>query len=162
MMSPKTGIVYIWRHYRVVLKEILELERFPFDRQVVKLKFQSFNPLLKFQKWFAPKEDIPPRIRNNELWRDNENVVEYDQSSWKLNWTSNLVEEVENQYVYTSSFGVSREARYYMMNFVLVLFITVEASSFCIAIEPSDFGGRSSLNFTLLLTIVSMLISIQV
>lgn len=155
MMSPRTGIVYIWRHYRVVLQEILELERFPFDRQVIKLRFQSFNPNIKFQKWFAPHDDIPPRIQSNPLWRDNENVVEYDQNSWKLEWANNDIESIDNQFVYSSCFGVSRVATYYMMNFILVLFIIVESASFCIVIEPNDFAERSSLTFTLLLTIVS-------
>lgn len=86
LMSSKTGMVYLFRQYRIVLREILELERFPFDRQVVKLKFQSFNPNLKFSRWFAPPEDIPGRIRYDPYLRDSELVAEYDKHAWRLDW----------------------------------------------------------------------------
>lgn len=37
LVSNRTGTVFLFRVYRLVIHEIFELQRFPFDRQVVKV-----------------------------------------------------------------------------------------------------------------------------
>jgi hypothetical protein len=43
LISKRTGAVYCYRVYRMCLRQVLAFERFPFDRQIVKVHLQSFT-----------------------------------------------------------------------------------------------------------------------
>ena len=153
LVSKKTGIIYLFRTYRIVVREILNLQQFPYDRQLFQLKFESFT--VKFVSWTAPEADMPMGIRKDPLWLSNASVVQYDGSTWCLNWTSGAFTNESGAYQSTTKMAFTRTATYYLFNFVLFIFVLVEASITTIAIPPSDYGGRAGIAFTLLLTIIA-------
>lgn len=153
LVSKKTGIIYLFRTYRLVTREILDLQQFPYDRQLFQLKFESFT--VKFVSWSAPEFDMPIGIKKDPLWLHNATVVQYDGSTWALNWTNGVLTNESGAYQSTTKMAFTRTATYYLFNFVLFIFVLVEASITTIAIPPSDFGGRSGISFTLLLTIIA-------
>lgn len=57
--------------------------------------------------------------------------------------------------VYKLDFGISRISLFYVVNFFLITFLVVIASISCTIIHFTDFASRSSITFTVLLTIIS-------
>ena len=153
MFSPRSGTVFDIRCKRVTLQEVLELGRFPFDRQIVKLKMQTFGS--NIQKWFADSDDMPYRIVNNKEWLKNDHIVIYDDCEWKLGWAEYEFIEEERQKTFVLSFGISRDPSFYIWNVALFHFVLVLLSCFTCSIDFLDFGARSQVTYTLLLTLVA-------
>lgn len=84
LVNTETGIVFIYRIYRIVFRSIMNLKRFPFDRQVMKCHIKSFTA--KFKPWSAPVATIPSGISSDIIWRDNDCVVECDCTLWDVSW----------------------------------------------------------------------------
>ena len=70
-----TGMVYQIYEFRAVVREVLDLRRFPFDRQIFNIRFQSFASELG--KWQESVEK-PPRVKNDLIWKDHEHIVSFD------------------------------------------------------------------------------------
>ena len=153
LRSTKTGMIFVVKQYRIVLPVPFDLHRFPFDRQLIKLRLSSFRN--DFVKWYSPLDDTPFRIRNDELWRETEILVVSDNNSWNLDMIRSKTSQVEIQSILSITVGISRRPNYYLTNFVFVIFIIVQAGCSFIAIPYDDFGARSSLILTLLLTIIA-------
>ena len=154
LVNTKSGVVYIYRVYRIVFRSLLKLNRFPFDRQIVNIELKSYTATLL--PWSMPEEDIPYGIRADSLWKDHDIVVECDGSLWSLNWTRGTVHRNNNPSVYIASFGIERISLFYIMNFFMVTFFIVLSTFGCLAIHYKDFASRSSITFTILLTVISM------
>jgi hypothetical protein len=73
LYSHKTGIIYCLQIYRLVLKDVLDLHYFPFDRQIVRLELDSY--IQYFDRWTAPLHDAPSRIWAHPIWKDNQFVI---------------------------------------------------------------------------------------
>ena len=58
--------------------------------------------------------------------------------------------------VYKMNFGISRISLFYIVNFFLITFLVVVATISCTIINFTDFASRSSITFTILLTIISL------
>lgn len=154
LVSTYTGEVYLYRVYRLALREVFELQRFPFDRQVIKCRFQTYGG--KFCQWSSPEHDTPYGVRGDDLWRRSDCLAEYDQTIWIIDWVSGDIFSEENPSSYRLSFGLSRTSTYYLTNFVLVSYFLVFSSLSCLAVDHKDFGNRASITFTLLLTTVAL------
>jgi hypothetical protein len=154
LISTLTGMVYVYRKYHVVTHEILELQKFPFDRQIIKCYVKSFASRLV--TWTAEISDSPIGVRSDTTWAINDIVVEYEQYLWLVEWISATVESDERPAQFRVEFGLSRTTSFYITNFVLITFFLVVSSLSCIAIEYDDFGSRAGITFTLLLTLVAL------
>lgn len=154
LVNTMSGVVYIYRVYRVVFRGLLKLDRFPFDRQIINIELKSFTAMLV--PWSMPESDVPFGIRADELWCKHDVVVECDGSLWELNWTRGMVHQETNPSMYIASFGIERISLFYVTNFFLVTFFVVGSVFGCQAIAYQDFGTRSSITFTILLTIISL------
>jgi hypothetical protein len=154
LVSTMTGMVYLFRVYRLAVREVFELQRFPFDRQVIKCTFQTYG--VKFCRWNVPENDMPFGVRGDGIWKSHDCLAEYDQSIWIVDWVSGELNSEDNPSFYRLSFGLSRASTYYLTNFVLVTYFVVGSSLSCIAIDHSDFGSRASITYTLLLTVVAL------
>lgn len=153
LRSMKTGMIFNIKQYRILLPVPFDLHRFPFDRQLIKLKLSSFRN--DFVKWYSPIDDTPFRIRNDELWRDTDVLMVSDNNSWNLDRIHTKISQADVQSMLSITLGISRRPNYYLTNFVFVIFIIVQAGCSFIAIPYNDFGARSSLILTLLLTIIA-------
>mmetsp|Transcript_3620 Transcript_3620/g.6190 ORF Transcript_3620/g.6190 Transcript_3620/m.6190 type:complete len:501 (+) Transcript_3620:159-1661(+) len=120
LVNTMSGVVYIYRVYRVVFRGLLKLDRFPFDRQIINIELKSFTAMLV--PWSMPESDVPYGIRADELWCKHDVVVECDGSLWELNWTRGMVHQATNPSMYIASFGIERISLFYVTNFFLVTF----------------------------------------
>ena len=153
LFSPRSGTVFDINSYRVTIQEVLELERFPFDRQVIKFQIQTFGSFI--QDWSVEKIDSPYRIVNDKNWANTNHIVLYDDCEWKLEWAESEFVEKERQRVFILSFGISRLPAFYIWNVALFHFVLVLLSTCTYAIDYNDFGARSQVTYTLLLTLVA-------
>jgi hypothetical protein len=152
-MRRGTHTVYHILEMRLEIREVLELQKFPFDQQVVKIQLQSF--FSRFTKWHALH--LLPRIQNHPFWKHHDHIVSFDESTWQIaDVRSEVVnDDVGGKSFFTVSAVMNRNGSFYVFNFILVVFIVVEVSTFIIAVDPFDFGARAGLAFTLLLTLVA-------
>ena len=141
------------KQYRILLPVLFDLHRFPFDRQLIKIKLSSFRN--DFVRWYSPMDDTPFRIRNDEIWKDTDILMVSDNNSWNLDMIRTRTSQIEIQSILSITVGISRRPNYYLTNFVFVIFIIIQAGCSFIAIPYDDFGARSSLVLTLLLTIIA-------
>lgn len=153
LVSSRTGTVYLLRFLRLSVKDILDLRLFPFDRQIVKLQFFSYLSYL--EPWFAPIDDAPIRILLHKAWKENQFVVNSDEDDWFIAFVdAKLVVDGRRRLVSTR-FGVERNSMYYLTNFFVTMFVVVQFGIFVVSIDCTDFGTRSSVTITLLLTLVA-------
>jgi hypothetical protein len=72
-----------------------------------------------------------------------------------ISWVEGSFKSVERRRMTTCRFGLERNSNYYLINIISVIFIVVEFGSFTVAIDCTDFGTRSSVTITLLLTLIA-------
>lgn len=88
-------------------------------------------------------------------WLQFDSLVDYAQALWRLDWVDVKNDEDKFPSIYELSFGLSRNTTFYLANFVLVTFAVVFSALSVIAVNHQDFSGRSSITYTLLLTMVA-------
>jgi len=154
LRNNKTGTVFEIRRFHLKIREILELQAFPFDRQVFKVKLSTW--MCDFEPWFAPPEDSIQRVRDDPTLKANDAVVNYEGTEWSLDWVDCRHEQgsgVERTCLVT--LGMSRSATFYLWNFALIIFLVVELATLTAAIDYTTFADRANLTYTLLLTYVT-------
>ena len=72
------------------LRQVLFLQKFPFDRQILHVKFQSFG--VHFGRWYCPMEETLFRIRDDKMhWNTREVILTYLDDDWLLERTASRV-----------------------------------------------------------------------
>eukprot|EP00667_Euglena_gracilis_P012657 EG_transcript_13007 len=153
LLSNKSGRLYEIRRWRLKLREMMELECFPFDRQIMKLRFVNWT--CDFVPWSAPADDCPHTMKNDPALRDSDAAAVYEGTEWTLEWVEleRDVQGVEASCIIR--WGMSRNPNYYLWNFVLVIFVVVQLSTLTAAIDHQTFNDRAGLTYTLLLTYIA-------
>lgn len=145
--DPQQKQFYAGYNYLVTYTELLELQRFPFDRQLFKYSFTmnchstAFDTVncTEFQK--LKKHDGFKMNFQLDQW----SIEKYTTTAWAQGDKS----------MYTSRIYATRDPTYYLTNVVLVLFIVSLMAVTVSAMDTSDFASRSSLLVTLVLTAVA-------
>ncbi|KAH3761383.1 Gamma-aminobutyric acid receptor subunit gamma-3 [Pelomyxa schiedti] len=143
---PQTGMVNHSFVFSGVFLEIMELQRFPFDRQVLHAEFKhdqkhQQNISISWKEPDTPNPDNFTLVSHDREWKEANVVsVAYPRGS-----DSKLV----------ISGRVERYSSYFMWNVVFVMWLIVSMSFMTWALPPEEGGDRLSLNLTLLLTSVA-------
>jgi len=137
--------------------EVLELHQFPFDRQLVKLKFAAngvhLTPIKSLENGGIPN---PPSFPTPE--KQAKCIVSL--GNWHLNDTNVSMEltnaegdSVDTEVAYVVE--LSRKSAFYLWNIVLVIFVLI-LSSFCVVGVPiDDLSARMSITMTITLALVA-------
>eukprot|EP01038_Epipyxis_sp_PR26KG_P009046 gene9046-12197_t len=156
-----TNQVTSFRKYSIAIQERLELARFPFDRQLIKVELQSWH---KLSEW---KEEVnaegkgrrymgtPGVVRTDKDWEGKNICITNESTLWKLDWAETIFFTEDRSCRVLVVIAVSRLPSYYIYSFIIVLFIIVESVSCVVAIPPFEFYNRTPITFTLLLTVVA-------
>ena len=154
LMNTVTGRIFNIRRCRVSIREPLELGRFPFDRQIVHFRFRSFS--VDLNPWFPIGEDeIPFGIKNVQRWMNKMLMVSYDETDWFVERLTTKFTKIGLESSLEICIGMTRNPKFYMTNVALIEYILVQLAIFTIAVDPSDYGTRASVNITIMLTIVA-------
>mmetsp|Transcript_14277 Transcript_14277/g.38485 ORF Transcript_14277/g.38485 Transcript_14277/m.38485 type:complete len:275 (+) Transcript_14277:3-827(+) len=172
--DPSKGQVFCYLKYRASFYEILELQNFPFDRQILHIDVSSFRPTKELT--FAPF----PRRRNKifgmpiSLW-DIMSTEDPEKSTricggWCMPRSTvrdpqptivvpekDLQTAADDLTYPRASFeiAVERRCEYYLWNVILVVWATVGMSYTIYSIDPADVADRMAITTTLLLTLVA-------
>ena len=157
LVSNKTETVYFVRHYKLTLKNVLDLHRFPFDQQIITITMTTYG--VNFVRWKAPIEDMPSGfLYDDSPWKKYDNMSRIDKSNWDINsvpFEHSRVLSKNGQSIFESKFGIVRNPDFYVKNCFLTVYFIVQCSIFVVACSPHDFSSRASLTFTILLTLVA-------
>ena len=159
LISKSTNTVFIFRRYQLETEQILKIHEFPYDRQILSIPIRCYNA--KLMNWFA-EGDVPAGISSDAKWLRNNHVARYDGDEWHLEWLDNKLENEKTPSIFTCRIGVSRNAFYYLSNYVSITFMIVAAVPSVNVIDTADFSSRAGVTFTALLTIVAFKYAVMV
>eukprot|EP01126_Amoeba_proteus_P000027 TRINITY_DN10005_c0_g1_i2.p1 TRINITY_DN10005_c0_g1~~TRINITY_DN10005_c0_g1_i2.p1 ORF type:complete len:377 (+),score=56.99 TRINITY_DN10005_c0_g1_i2:963-2093(+) len=153
LYNSKTCVVTEVIHFKATLQELLELERFPFDRQYLTMRLcirtKDFNCLS------SPPSFVPDRLGMRKMasytcapsisgWRAHSPVA----------GTSIASGQTDDLRV-TISLRVERQYGFFMSNIVLIIFLIVLLAPIAFAIDHKEVSDRMQIILTLLLTVVT-------
>ncbi|KAH3744552.1 hypothetical protein Pelo_14066 [Pelomyxa schiedti] len=139
---PKTGTIEVSTLFSGIFFEIMELQRFPFDRQLLHIylmhdKDNQHNVTLK---WKETQNTDMKLVTNDREWKEAHPSIAFPTGTeTKLA----LLGRVE------------RLSTYFMWNVVFVMLLIVSMSFIAWCLDPTEGGDRLGINLTLLLTAVA-------
>lgn len=130
---------------KVTTNEVLELQRFPFDRQVLHIKFDSQNSNIL---------PMPNDLHQLSMsFYKHLFVVKTIVTKYKLDDVEIVIDDNTNQCLI--NFMVTRNPMFYITNVVCVMFIIVIITISVYGIPVDDYGSKLSITVTALLTAVA-------
>jgi hypothetical protein len=153
MMDPEfyryKNIYFKFLNTKVTANEILELQHFPFDRQVLHLKFDSLNSNI-----LPMPNDLLHQLSLG-LPRHYENIFEVvnDVTKYTLDDADIVIDDKTNQC--KVNLMVTRKPMFYITNVVCVMFTIVFITISVYGIPVDDYGSKLSITVTALLTAVA-------
>lgn len=143
----KTGEIKHYKNWLATIRDILHLQRFPLDRQLLRLPFEvtgqtewSFT-----NKWYNTE---PPWAKSPSV---DYGIISSANPEWKMyGYRINLHENIG-----VINMWIERHSDFYYVNFSLVVFVIVEANGSIVVAEVTDLATRSTITLTLLLTLVA-------
>lgn len=156
-VDPSSGCTSSIMNWVIDCYETLELQQFPFDRQLAKMTLfltdVRLTPMRSLANGGVPcPKSFPPPAKQTEC------IV--DLGNWDLNGMKSSLELLSTDTRLVDSelrckIEITRIPTFYLWNIVLVIFVLV-LSSFCaIGVPTDDLADRMSITLTLALTIVA-------
>jgi len=158
-VNHRTGDVWAAFQNTCYINESLELQTFPFDRQLFRVSFKSPNALLN--TW-ALDDDILDLPSAEGMDNTGPFLVSCELNTWRLaGFTVGIhTDDVDPVSLTAGEFVLTiraeRDPVYYLLNFIAIMFGIVMANVTCLTMDPiTNMGERLSVSVTLLLTAVS-------
>lgn len=144
------NIYYGYNNWIITFKDTLELERFPFDRQV--LNIRGFSTNAEFID-FQPELGIPPCVFESHAYSAIRLIAPHD--TWLAESVSCECTKEGNDSEISISMRLTRRPEFYILNIVFVNFLIVMISLSVYVIDAQDFASRLGILETNLLTAVA-------
>ena len=139
------NIYFKYLNMKVTTNEVLELQRFPFDRQVLHIKFDSQNSNIL---------PMPTDLHQLTLgFYEDIFTVKTIVTKYTLDDADIVIDDKTNQCLI--SMMVTRKPMFYITNVVCVMFIIVFITISVYGIPVDDYGSKLSITITALLTAVA-------
>jgi len=150
LLDSETGSIQETARYQGTLYQHLDLNRFPFDFQDLKIAVRSGQPVTNMRL-----EDHSTRTNT----MDNFLIPD-----WTVHHFSSVLEDTDvstsgsakSYSMMNISVRIQRKFGYYIWNIALVNFLIVTSSWVSFAMEEADLGDKMQVNITLLLTAVAL------
>ncbi|KAH3742650.1 gamma-aminobutyric acid receptor subunit rho [Pelomyxa schiedti] len=139
---PKTGTVEVSTLFSGIFFEIMELQRFPFDRQLLHI-YMTHDQDNQHNVTLTWKETNDTEIAlqsNDREWTEAHASVAFPKPA-------------DNKLAFLGR--VERSSTYFMWNVVFVMLLIIAMSFISWCLDPSEGGDRLGINLTLLLTAVT-------
>eukprot|EP01106_Pelomyxa_sp_JSP_P018232 TRINITY_DN812_c0_g1_i8.p1 TRINITY_DN812_c0_g1~~TRINITY_DN812_c0_g1_i8.p1 ORF type:complete len:371 (-),score=79.76 TRINITY_DN812_c0_g1_i8:87-1085(-) len=143
---PLSGMVEYTVTYNGTFSEIMELQRFPFDRQLLHVNIRHDarkQPNIRLVWCQDPKGMMLKLVSADREWGSAHPSVQFPESKNAPDQELIAIGRAE------------RFAAYFMWNIVFMMFLIVVMSFLTFTIAPEDGGSRLGLNLTLVLTAVA-------
>ena len=142
------NIFFKYLNMKVTTNEVLELERFPFDRQVLHIKFDSQNSNI-----LPMPNDLHELTKNYGVAYKDIFKVQTIVTKYKLDDAEIIIDDKSNQCLINAM--VTREPMFYITNVVCVMFTIVIITISVYGIPVDEYGSKLSITVTALLTAVA-------
>eukprot|EP01106_Pelomyxa_sp_JSP_P013281 TRINITY_DN3922_c0_g1_i3.p1 TRINITY_DN3922_c0_g1~~TRINITY_DN3922_c0_g1_i3.p1 ORF type:complete len:412 (-),score=78.42 TRINITY_DN3922_c0_g1_i3:74-1309(-) len=148
-IKPESGIVEYTVSYSGTFSEIMELQRFPFDRQLLHINIQhDTRKQQNFRVTWKQKKGVHDRNVSLKLISDDR---EWGSAHPSVVFPKENLPDQELVIIGRAE----RFVAYFMWNIVFMMFLIVTMSFLTFSIPPEDEESRLSLNLTLVLTAVA-------
>lgn len=142
-----TGEIKYYVNWVANIRDVLQLQRFPFDRQLLRLPFEvtGQDDWAFSNEWYNTE---PP-------WAKQASVTYGVCSITSPEWEMHGYRLIFYDNVGILTYWVQRKAEYYIQNFTVVVFIVVLANASQLACTTTAIDDRMNITLTLLLTLVA-------
>ena len=153
--NEATGDVYLFQNWVITIQEGLELQKFPFDRQIFQVIFQCGNAIYRP---FPPgsREGGPPSFpaADDDL---TEVFLVVESSMWILHDVVASVETETEASTYKIELKLERRSSYYLWNICLPYFLLglLSLAAYAIPMVDGNPSDRFGFMMTLILTAVA-------
>lgn len=154
-----TGEITLFRKMRACFKENMEVERFPFDRQLLQFKITASVPVhrLKLQEEKTEKKKKSKSVCKVEELPEYKVNQEENKEHGILSVTEARSVASDKPYSQAKvTIHVQRKPQKYMVNIVFMVFLLVLASCSSFAIPLDKTGERAGSIITYVLTIMAL------
>jgi len=161
--NENTGDVYVFQNWILKIQEGLELQKFPFDRQMFSVRFQCINCM--YRPFPLGSRSCGPA--SWATFSDNSTVtvvkLKIESSMWICHKVTTSSMTFDDCTVYAVSMALERRSSYYLWNICLPYFLLGLLALFSYAIPLTDIetnlvadpSSRFNFTMTLILTAVA-------
>lgn len=142
------NVLFKFLNMKVTTNEVLELERFPFDRQVLHIKFDSQNSNI-----LPMPDDLHALTKNYGCAYEHIFQAQMIVTKYTLHDAEIDIDDKSN--ACSVNVMVSRKPEFFIYNVVLVMFTIVIITISVYGIPVDDYGSKLSITVTALLTAVA-------
>ena len=152
----RKNILYSYNNWIITFKENMELRRFPFDRQLLRVNGFSLNA--EFVP-FQPDLGVPPCVTVNHARTCLR--VESSKDIWLVEKVKLKVFHEGNDSQMKIQFRLTRRPEFYLFNILFITFLIVMLSYTVYIVDVHDFSARMGILETNFLTAVAFKFTIN-
>jgi len=135
----KTGNVFMQYNWIATFREMMELHRYPFDRQLCRAHIQV--------------SDLVPVDTNSDAFEVSSHVSDFYYNGFHGIWCTARNKAFESECIVAAQ--VQRISEYYLWNVMLIIFFVVLLNITTLAIPVIEISGRMQISLALLLTLIA-------
>ncbi|KAH3743088.1 hypothetical protein Pelo_15506 [Pelomyxa schiedti] len=158
----QTGMIEYHVSFTGTFSEIMELQRFPFDRQLLHLNIQhdsrkqpGLTVIWDLKDLFQESVRTRPEKEKNKILELVSADREWARAEAKIDKEPSSAQEPREIEQFILVAQAERYSSYFMWNIVFMMFLIVVLSFLTFTIPAEDGAGRLGLNLTLMLTAVA-------
>lgn len=148
-LHTPSNSVYACLEFDTIVKEKLEMDRFPFDRQILKYILWNCGDD-KLVPWYMDEWPafMPPQLKEHHCGVINRC------DDWDMDNGQNVGISEGGEF-FSANIYMQRRASYFGINILFPTYIIGQAAALVVGCDPSDFSSHFGILSTLLLTIVA-------
>jgi len=167
-MNGDTGATALTVNWVLEVSETLELECFPYDRQIIKFDMEVSGAIIKpipEEFYVVGPEDILDGIHLPKSFERTHMTARVDLGNWSHDESSkgtcsklDIFEGTDygsDHSHFSCQLRLTRVPTYYLWNIVVVVFVLVLSAFSVVGIPHEEYADRTSITMTLLLTVVA-------
>lgn len=145
----RKNYLFCYYNWKLTIRESLEFQRFPFDRQILPVvAFSTNSVFIDYDTSLGVPDSLFEGIAKNAV------TVGVEQHSWVLD-DEVKVESKRDDQEFLIAMRLTRVPIFYLYNIVLLTYLLVLVALSVCAIDVFDFTSRLSILITVLLTAVA-------
>lgn len=159
-VNRRTGDIWTSFLNTFHINESLELETFPFDRQLFRVCFKSNNASLDIWQLDTDILDFPELAKSSELSRAPY-MVSCELNTWAMTGVTVGIYQEDpdpvslNGAEFEITILAERDPVYFLKNYAIIIYMIVAANCVVLGLDPSEIGDRLATSMTILLTAVA-------
>lgn len=164
-INEVTGEVWMAMYNTVIIGESLELSKFPFDRQLFRIKIRSLNCRLKpwtqdplLLNFRRPTKQNVARSQDTKFatYLITGSIKQWKISGINVSYNPDQVDPVSlNASQFTVAIKAERDPHYFFYNFMFIVYLIGAANVALVSVDNDEIIARNTVTITTLLALIT-------